>query len=367
METGKGKNRLVFLDAARGFAVLLVLIQHGFGLGSREFSKWTSENADIGRIGVLIFLCISGFIIPQSLDEGGFNLRFWIRRFFRLYPAYWVAVIFAYIYASFGGPGLTAPADKTTVWLINLTMFQGFLNLPHVMHIFWTLHLEMVIYLTFWCLNGLGLLKKPGWFLATLIVGYLAWAIIIGKVYRQPLVLSEYFNYFAALLGFAAQAVFLGKISSKWGAALMTGLIISPLCVYICNLLNMSVYDGNFWLNYYTTNFLLAYGVFLVFFALRSLTPPWGLVHIGRISYSIYLSHPVILWVCFLLGYRGWPLFGLMSGVSILVSELLFQLVEMPSIAFGKTIADWAFPKKQEKFTSNTPGMPSPLSEKNAA
>ena len=91
-------NRFAALDALRGIAALLVVWQHTSeyfinqpgmppdGSGMLELFK----AIDPGRIGVICFFLISGFIIPSSLRSNGNAplTEFSIKRFFRLYPAY---------------------------------------------------------------------------------------------------------------------------------------------------------------------------------------------------------------------------------------------------------------------------------------
>jgi peptidoglycan/LPS O-acetylase OafA/YrhL len=97
-------GRLAFLDAGRALAAALVFLEHALHVCVPPFGEWSARHhVHLGRIGVLLFLTISGFIIPHSLQQGGSNARFWLRRFFRLFPAYWVCVLFAFLYARLGG------------------------------------------------------------------------------------------------------------------------------------------------------------------------------------------------------------------------------------------------------------------------
>jgi peptidoglycan/LPS O-acetylase OafA/YrhL len=47
---------------------------------------------DLGQIGVAMFYLTSGFVIPYSLKRGG-PVSFAIRRFFRIYPVFWLSLI----------------------------------------------------------------------------------------------------------------------------------------------------------------------------------------------------------------------------------------------------------------------------------
>src|SRR5581483_1243341 len=113
------------LDVARGVAALVVLLEHGLEMTWPGYTEWSLVHVNLGKIGVLLFLLVSGFIIPVSLEAGGSNARFWLRRFFRLYPAYWLSILLTYGYCR--GWGAPWPVHDARTWLVNLTMLQGFL------------------------------------------------------------------------------------------------------------------------------------------------------------------------------------------------------------------------------------------------
>lgn len=74
----------IALDQWRGFALLLVLVSHGF--------FYTDLVNGLGRIGVNIFFFISGILVFRSLNTSlgtpwAVATGFWMRRLRRLYPA----------------------------------------------------------------------------------------------------------------------------------------------------------------------------------------------------------------------------------------------------------------------------------------
>ncbi|HEY2673131.1 MAG TPA: acyltransferase family protein, partial [Rugosimonospora sp.] len=84
-------RRIEFLEAVRGSAATLVVLQHLLADEFPAYQRWTYHHVDLGRIGVVAFFLVSGYVIPLSLT--GQTLRtFATRRFFRLYPSYWVAL-----------------------------------------------------------------------------------------------------------------------------------------------------------------------------------------------------------------------------------------------------------------------------------
>ena len=82
-QKSRGNSRA--LDQWRGFALLLVLISHGF--------YYTGQVYGIGRVGVNLFFFISGILVFRSLTGSSYKsalertLAFWKKRFVRLFPA----------------------------------------------------------------------------------------------------------------------------------------------------------------------------------------------------------------------------------------------------------------------------------------
>jgi peptidoglycan/LPS O-acetylase OafA/YrhL len=92
------KERIQFLDALRGLAVLLVVVSHWY-------PQQNAINAvQWGELGVDLFFVLSGFLITRLLLEakealvagetafGRILKWFFVRRFFRIVPIYALAV-----------------------------------------------------------------------------------------------------------------------------------------------------------------------------------------------------------------------------------------------------------------------------------
>src|SRR4051812_44006338 len=84
--------RLDFLDGLRGIAALAVFMAHAIHKVAPGFSAYYEPYFNMGNWGVVLFFLCSGFILPVSLERQGSLGRFWVRRFFRLYPMYWISV-----------------------------------------------------------------------------------------------------------------------------------------------------------------------------------------------------------------------------------------------------------------------------------
>lgn len=332
-------SRLAFLDAARGIAALLVVIEHGVHACVPAFGEWSAtHHIHLGRIGVMLFLTISGFIIPQSIQQGGSNARFWLRRFFRLFPAYWVSILVTYLYARLGGPYVSVPLDDTATWLVNLTMLQGFVDYPPVLGIFWTLQIELILYFSCSVLLSLRLFG-----FARILLAILAGAILFAGTYvarkvHHPLVLVYALHFAAPMVGYVAHDLLHGRGSRRFSIALLAALILVPLGIYVYNFKWLLPEHALFFVKDYCVHYLVAYLLFFLMAMLSTRQLPWAFCRLGRISYSVYLMHPLFVTLAL---NRPWPAWLLFSGIltaTLLASEMCFRWVEEPSIALGRWI-----------------------------
>src|SRR5262249_22225839 len=103
-------KRLDNLQALRGVACLLVVVYHAagieatFGLG---FSPLHPVQR-FGAAGVDLVFVVSGFIMASTsradLGRVARLPRYLFRRFWRIYPAYWAALVPALAYYAWSGP-----------------------------------------------------------------------------------------------------------------------------------------------------------------------------------------------------------------------------------------------------------------------
>ena len=97
-----GNERLLGLDLLRGVAAFLVFLHHAVVWGGGGFGPLTPF-AQGGRIGVLIFFALSGFVIGRRLLDGVDLRTYLLGRAVRVLPAYYVAfagmVLLAVVFA----------------------------------------------------------------------------------------------------------------------------------------------------------------------------------------------------------------------------------------------------------------------------
>lgn len=177
-------SRFQSIDALRGIAALGVVFYHGLWQNSaaipNNFFRWPVQFlqflCSFGYIGVFLFFVISGFCIhlqwarsqaKQQPHEVKFG-SFWRRRIRRLYPPYLITLaLFLLVWA------LTTGIDLTHFFVYDVVMHVLMLhNLdPHTCYsingVFWTLAVEEQLYLAYFLL--LFLRKRWGWTTTLLI------------------------------------------------------------------------------------------------------------------------------------------------------------------------------------------------------
>jgi peptidoglycan/LPS O-acetylase OafA/YrhL len=347
-----GASRLSHLDALRGIASLLVVYMHALMLGKKmfvvtsgaEYWIWflTARVFEVGKIGVVLFFALSGYIIPNSLRSSTRPiLSFAISRFFRLYPAYWLSLAVAVsLSIVLGGPQL-----KTGVVLANMTMLQAAFRTPDVLVVYWTLFIEMVFYslCAFHFINRRKLFDDRYCFIWA--CGLLALAVGLGWIRfhthsKAPVALV------LALSIMHWSSVWRSSLSGNAKAKRLSWIYLG-LFVFLMPVVALLAYDFDLgfeesWYRY-TLSYYAGIAIFLVFTRFTVLKGK-VLTGLGLISYSVYLFHTLVgrglnalhvqsfalgsphLYACFVL------------AATLPVSWLTFRLVERPGQILGSLL-----------------------------
>jgi len=83
------ENRFQVLDGWRGISILLVLAGHLFPMGPKNWQM----NGAIAASGMVVFFILSGFLITHILLNKPNVTHFLIRRFMRIIPLAWLAML----------------------------------------------------------------------------------------------------------------------------------------------------------------------------------------------------------------------------------------------------------------------------------
>jgi peptidoglycan/LPS O-acetylase OafA/YrhL len=349
-------GRLRYIDALRGIAALLVLwlhvanSYHTLSPQTAAHAHWLSDfvsQIDIGRVGVVVFFMISGFVIPFSIKpaSGAPVTGFVIRRLFRIYPAYWLSVPLA----AFVFYWLMGQPFGVREFLVNLTLLQDVFGVPSAEGVYWTLLVEFGFY-------------------ALCIVLLLCRSLFSPRriaILAATLALAHFFGMFMLWLGppiiSVGVAFWLVNLSVMlWGTLYrleasgvandrISWLVLRGLAIFYALILPVGATSVIRSLPNYTVSYAIAFVVFIAgtrFLRIETRLTDW----LGRISYSIYLFHPIIyqpicLWLMQQPVDSIWRTQHLAVYLvtnlvlTIAAASLVFRFVERPAIKIGHRLA----------------------------
>ncbi len=137
-------SRVSSLDGLRGIAVLIVFFSHTSGRGMPLSDQLNFHG--IGHIGVYLFFVLSSFLLTLQLlkkDLSFKNLtKFYIKRFLRIIPLYYVIVIGVFFIEQYTG-GINEKylnIGGTRSLMLHFSFYQG-------NSVFWSIVIEMQFYL----------------------------------------------------------------------------------------------------------------------------------------------------------------------------------------------------------------------------
>jgi peptidoglycan/LPS O-acetylase OafA/YrhL len=202
-QTGTGgaakPTRLVVLDGWRAISILLVLGAHMLPLGPKRFEL----NATSGYLGMSLFFTLSGFLITCQLHERPNVRAFFVRRFFRILPLAYLAIV----------ADVLLNSSSLSHLLLNFAFAQTYVEsaiLPDLGH-FWSLCVEIHFYLF---IGFLTLTTRLRGFLVVPLI----WAVIVAaRVYsdRTGGRIHTHMRVDEILSGCMLALLFLGRFGSR--------------------------------------------------------------------------------------------------------------------------------------------------------
>lgn len=363
-----------YIDALRGFAILAVVFYH-----SKQWviptSGILSQVAEQGARGVQFFYIASALTLFLSLGtrkkiEAHPITSFFIRRFFRIAPLFYTAII---VYMLYDGtvPRYFAP-NGIQWWYVLLTAL--FLNgwLPETINSVvpggWSIAVEMLFYLTVpYLFSRLKDIKSTLWFLFISLVMAKVLSVLAVDFFtpyfaddqRYLAVSFSNFWIFSQMPVFTL-GILLYHVVTRYpdkNEKLATPLILLSLFLFAAFIKVETFAD------LFPQHFLFGAAFFL--FALSLHFSPHKIfvnkitTFIGKISFSIYLAHFMVLKLVgtflsdryVLQGNIGFATaFVIVTGISVGISYVTYKSIEIPGINLGKRIIE----KYLRSITENT-------------
>jgi exopolysaccharide production protein ExoZ len=351
--TGRGK--LLSVQCLRGIAVLLVLYFHVTEVARHYLgAKIGGSFSAFGNAGVDLFFVISGFVVvgvARKVEGAGLRhaLEFAYDRAARIYPIYWIYSIL-----------LIAPFLVNPNWVNSLARMHGlgdyvlsFLLLPNdtspVLLVGWTLVFEIFFYFVV----SVGLLLR-----ARLSVVLVCWVIALvafdaakqGNWTVSPVVslLSSPLSL-EFILGAGISYLFVRTFKPQT-AAIMLGCVIVSVAI-LCKTLDLPRDDIDPWFRVCAYGPVCVVSLMAVMSLEESFQSPrvaW-LVLIGDASYSIYLSHTLILSGAGRLLQSMFPgrlaffLELILAAACIVVGLLSYRYLEKRLLRYSKSLKQLIF------------------------
>ncbi|WP_161486759.1 acyltransferase family protein [Rufibacter roseus] len=343
--------RVHSLDYLRGMMAFMIMIYH--------YLIWVSDlygaETFFGRIGVYgvsIFYIISGMtlclVYKNSLSFTSSSISsFFIRRFFRIYPLLWVSML------------LTLLLDARSVYsnshlFLSLTGLFGFVDpTKYIGLVTWSIGNELVFYSLFPLLIILFKKNRPLFFTLTtslVLVNFYYTFFVFDALSTLHVQWGEYVNPLNHIMLFVF-GVFMGLSTLKNNAVISNGTLKLFLLLGVIGLFFYPVSGDLIKIIQGWERIFLVICSCIICFTVYNV--PWKLpnwVHlplsnIGKVSYSIYLLHPICFMLLIKLNNAGLNLkirylFVLYVIMAFGVSNLFYYFFERPFVGVGRRLTD---------------------------
>ena len=333
------------LDALRALAISVVFFYHSPGSSKLAFFE--------GRVGVVLFFVISGFLITnlllRDMDRGKFSLRdYLIRRTTRIMPLYF-AVLAAYILIVFvvGSAGERDLFGKSLVWLatMNGDIATSLYGVSVPFSVSWSIGVEEKFYLVWPVLLMLAGRRHGPKAAAAIAVAAAAGSVALVSGGYERAALFSTSPYVAVAAG--CLLAFTSWSSARQRPVLLLFGIAALLAVQPWRLRT----DGYMALTIDFMVVLVSIIVVRTAVAGSSGTLERVLEHrvvrwIGTRSYGLYLTHKLGILVAKpavdLLGLNGnvWRVVAFTSAaaLSVVLAEVAYRCIETPLRRWGRSL-----------------------------
>lgn len=335
------------LDLLRAAAALAVFSHHIFQQYRAEFNSpvWASFFEHLGPWGVSLFFSLSGFCIHWSRlsqDRKGIAFSRWAyasRRFFRIYPAFFVCVWISYVLGNQFGSNLL-PASHIGDVLAHLLLLSSFIpeHRDAVNNVLWSVVLETHFYMLYGAIpmafSSLNRTLRSTVF--ALLVGAITFLVSVlvfqqgpTRVMIQHTVLASWWTWCLGAL--VAELLARGKaIDQKLTGAV--GLALLALSFVICFAPSgLALQLQRFALPFISAGILMCSLCKKQDFGRHRVA-----IQIGVMSYSLYLMHPIAILIGVHSGLATPPAIAFTLLMGFLLSYLGYRLIELPGIQLGK-------------------------------
>ena len=352
-------HRLGFLDSLRGLAAVYVMLYHMVLLPQPKLAlpQWAEPWVMMGGSGVTLFFVVSAFSLcltmPRHIASTTPLKSFFVHRFFRIAPLFYFWLVVTYFRDAFVFHTLSSFGKVATSVLFVFNFVPGWQE--GIVWASWTIGVEMLFYLLF----PLIYFRCDTWIRKAALLLFLLFVYSCAQVlmlygFADPALAARYLMFSIVkhlpvfVLGMLVFDAFTrlkreGNPRRDLGIACICGFLV-VFSAAIGGRLQTAVVDSDYWT-------AVAYGLLLIGLWLA----PLGFVvnrataYLGKISYSVYLAHPVVILLLLPIYPRiyDWRIgtslkfviaTAMTTAAVLCVASVTFKLIEEPGMRLGRRV-----------------------------
>ena len=306
--TASGALRVEWLDGVRALAALFVVLHHSWLMTVGGYpgnnGPWFTDWMIYGHLAVSVFIVVSGYSLALSPARHGMMLNgggwgFLRRRFWRIVPPYWAALILATLLI---GAGLHFPTNGqdfgTRDFFIHFALLQDAVGNVSPNGAFWSIAVEWHIYFLFPLLL-LGFRRIGIRIVLPLTAALVVAQHLLGLIFPVVHTLDRFTPVYLVLFAAGASAALLAHRRKFPVAAMVSALVLGTAAIGYLYFAGSEQSIGMF----FWVDLLVGAATASLFVALAQGRLPWlagflslkPLTFIGSFAFSLYLIHAPVL------------------------------------------------------------------------
>jgi peptidoglycan/LPS O-acetylase OafA/YrhL len=358
LSTGTKKGRLDFIDSLRGIAALAIVVYHMSFLGLPTLLE---EHILLARSSLILFFIISSFTLYYSLDdkknEAKRFQKFYMRRFFRIAPLFYVMVLIYLVKDVLILKTFPATAEIMANFAFIFNLYPPYFE--SIVTTGWTIGVEMLFYLILPLIYlGFNTIRRSIIFLVCTmafadIVHYLLsqFAPFSQEIMRGYMSVASFLPVFSTgIICYLIYKNYIHKIGRAYGKIISILLFILTIFILFVVILNPDFYfiplSERYWQAIAFSTLCLSLSLYPNRLLVNGITTFYG-----KISYSVYLLHPLLIYFlkpAYDFIYAGivppslafFSCFLLTLVFLTLSSLFTYSLIEKKGISYGKMLIE---------------------------
>ena len=352
-------RRLPFIDSLRGIAAVYVALFHLAYIPSPNLHvpHWASDVVLTGGTAVTMFFLVSAFSLchamPAHARQGDGAMVFYTRRLFRIAPLFCVILILYLVRDYWLFSVVHSPKEILENAFYVFNFIPG--RQAGIVWASWTIGVEMVFYLIFPLIyaNATDPFRVVSLIVLSLFGVVLAHEVLfytsLDEAQQQAYLHLSIFRHLPIFMfGVGVYYIYDRQINTRrLPASFGVALILGSLYLYYALLhgaLNFAFTDSYYWQAIVYGGLILGLGIHPSRVFVNRATQ-----YCGKISYSIYLVHPSVIFflipvfrAIYALSIPGTAKFLIAAAVMLVcvvtLASLFYRFVEQPGMRLGKRV-----------------------------